>query len=72
MHVDEFVNWVDLDEGALDLYHLSSSQRSLNDITLMWPTDLHVVVMSSSSAGGKLFSTLNGVPLHTVLHPSIL
>ena len=31
-----------------------------------WPTDL--AVMSSSTARGEIFSTVNWVPLHTALH----
>ena len=34
-----------------------------------WPTDLEIP--SSSHTRGKMFSTINGVPLHTAFHPGM-
>ena len=33
-----------------------------------WPTDLAVAVASLSPVRGEIFTTVNGVPSHTVLH----
>ena len=52
--------------GVLDTQGSSGVGAPVAQRVKRWPTDLAVV--SSSSARGEIFSTVDGVPLHTAFH----